>query len=511
MIYKIFSGSRSPPPVPQRSNIPPIGRRQTIAAASVLATESDSHPPDAHAVSESTSGPTPLPEPVMRDNRRRNSDSSWSHDSPAIPRVIYNRANLLTESFLTEIESTLSLFRDALKYHPPLYEQLVDFFVVFVRGIPPNSEATFRLEARYIAAFYLFDFLLSHSRAPAYLQEMGSDLLFSWAQSLLHRVTFSDYRAPSPYDICSEIARLLERSLALNPEQLVHTLLQTSSNRHLAVLAIMTLKDFRFAQSLLNHRCSTRLEVDLANMCGVPLAAIICILEHSPQLRTLCLRECWQLTTDDMQQILRACPSSLMKLDINGCHKVSGGIFPLLGGFQLLKCLRIRDCDFSQLAITEYVTRLCPTELEEFDASCTAPNSNSITDEAVVGLARRCKYFLRVLNLNGCTHISDSSLTALKSCPALEQLHIRRPPSAKKGGITDRGLGSLIKYWHDLKVHRLTVLDISGPYSISLRHLEYLPRITSLRQLTLSGAYKGKRLPERFLDSFHSKCRVTLL
>lgn len=217
--------------------------------------------------------------------------------------------------------------------------------------------------------------------------------------------------------------------------------------------------------------------------------------KNCPGLQELGLQGCTNITNDGLTDLVRGC-KRIQFLDINKCSGVGDtGICNLskacsshIKTLKMLDCCRVGDESITSIAM------FCNNLETLIIGGC-----REITDVSMKSLVSACKNSLKILRMDWCLNISDSSLSCiLNECRSLEALDIGCCEE-----ITDAAFQGLGNVKTELK---LKVLKISNCPKITVNGigmllekcnaLEYLD-VRSCPHVTKSGCEEaGLRFPD---------------
>ena len=146
-------------------------------------------------------------------------------------------------------------------------------------------------------------------------------------------------------------------------------------------------------------------------------AQLISIARGLPQLQSLNLSNCWNITDEGITAVAIGL-SQLQSLNITACYKITDeGIRAVASGCPQLQSLNIGYCDnITDEGITALANGLL--KLQSLDIGYC----DNITDEGIIALADGLPQ-LQSLNIDDCHNITDEGLIALaRGCPQLQSL-----------------------------------------------------------------------------------------
>ena len=112
-------------------------------------------------------------------------------------------------------------------------------------------------------------------------------------------------------------------------------------------------------------------------------AQLISIANGLPQLQSLNLSNCWNITDEGITAVANGLPQ-LQSLNIDSCNNITDeGIRALASGLHQLQSLNIADCD----NITDTGIRAVASGLPQLQSLNIADCDNNITDEGIRALA----------------------------------------------------------------------------------------------------------------------------
>lgn len=195
------------------------------------------------------------------------------------------------------------------------------------------------------------------------------------------------------------------------------------------------------------------------------------------KLKNLTLENCFGIK-DSVPGIPFPCSNSLESFSIRNCPGFGNNSLMLLG--QL--CPQLQNIEFTGLdGITDEGFALLIESCEAGLVSVRLRNCPKLTDKMVSELCKIHGGTLDVLNLDGCTSITDSSLVSVASdCLLLTELDV------SGSGITDSGVAALA-----CAVHlNLRILSISNCRLVSDKSLPFLVKLgESLAGLNIKKCY----------------------
>ena len=388
----------------------------------------------------------------------------------------------------------------------------MDFLYTLLGFFKNKSQSLLELETLITSVAAIFELLLTLRPADIELKSIGSDIYLRWVNELLSRVDFKDSTHTTTFEICRDISEKMDRSIELDStkKEIFENYSKPTNIQTFSAIVWISSKysSGHFLQQVLRERCASILQLDLSGMCALPSSMIVDLIGQCIRLVSLKLYNCWQIETENVLDIVNIGHPNLQYIDLSFCHKITAPALAALASIPRLKSLRIAACDqLSGPAFLQFVKN-CSTELEELDISNRHGTTHGITDTAVVLLTKRCRYYLRILNLDNCVNISDTSLFAIaKNCSSLEQLHIARPLDySNKTLITDKGICAVAKA--AISSSRLHTLNLSQCRGVSETSISALAKLISLRLLIIKGINKGKPIPERILSNLNPKCNL---
>ena len=127
-------------------------------------------------------------------------------------------------------------------------------------------------------------------------------------------------------------------------------------------------------------------------------AAVAAVVSKCPQLSSLVLSGCKQITEVEVAAVVSKCPK-ISSLNLTGCEQIT---------------------DAAVVAVASGCPQLTSLTLS-FEDGC-----EQITDEAVVELASGCPK-LSSLSLHGCTNITDAAVVAVGCGLRVQAAHVARP------------------------------------------------------------------------------------
>ncbi|EQC33358.1 hypothetical protein SDRG_09334, partial [Saprolegnia diclina VS20] len=227
--------------------------------------------------------------------------------------------------------------------------------------------------------------------------------------------------------------------------------------------------------------CSTLRTLNISGCTGVAGAGLGAISDHCTNMRRLSIANCSHL---DEWVLVRLFYNfqHLEHLDVAGCAQVADTTLKTLG-FQCrqLTFLNISFCsqvsDTGVVSVAQYCTRL-ETLLV---ATQKGRVNERVTDISCLSLGEHCPK-LRVLNVSGCTFVSDVGIAWLvQGCSHLESLDLTYCFKLTDEGL--RSIGANAPSLHTLRIgHAKNVSDVGLRFvSEGCPHLKVL----SLRQLYL--------------------------
>ncbi|XP_036919943.1 F-box/LRR-repeat protein 15 [Artibeus jamaicensis] len=154
---------------------------------------------------------------------------------------------------------------------------------------------------------------------------------------------------------------------------------------------------------------------------NIPRTALVWLLRDAERLQELALAPCHEWLSDqDLVPVLARNPQ-LRSVALAGCGQLSRRTLGALAeGCPRLQRLSLAHCDWVDgLALRGLVDR-CPA-LEELDLTAC----RQLKDEAIVYLAQRCGSGLRSLSLAINANVGDTAIQELaRNCPELEHLDL---------------------------------------------------------------------------------------
>ncbi|RXM34748.1 F-box/LRR-repeat protein 20 [Acipenser ruthenus] len=164
---------------------------------------------------------------------------------------------------------------------------------------------------------------------------------------------------------------------------------------------------------------------------------------HCPELFTLNLQTCLQITDEGLLSIFRGCPL-LRSLCVSGCANITDTILNALGQncpwlriLEVARCSQLTDLGFNSLA------RITDSTLIQLSIYClrlqvlSLSHCELIVDDGIrhVGSSPCAHDRLEVIELDNCPLITDASLEHLKSCHSLERIELYDCQQITRAGI----------------------------------------------------------------------------
>lgn len=195
-------------------------------------------------------------------------------------------------------------------------------------------------------------------------------------------------------------------------------------------------------------RDQLRVEVPPRPQVGpqIPRAALAWLLRDTKGLQELALAPCHEwLSDEDLVPVLARNPQ-LRSVALAGCGQLSRrALGALAEGCPRLRCLSLAHCDWVDGLALRGLADRCPA-LEDLDLTAC----RQLKDEAIVYLAQRRGAGLRSLSLAVNANVGDAAVQALaRNCPELEHLDLTGCLRVGSDGIRCLGQGSVV--WEEGK------------------------------------------------------------
>ena len=239
-----------------------------------------------------------------------------------------------------------------------------------------------------------------------------------------------------------------------------------------------------------------------------PSTIVNFVTEACPRIVSLVVGKSGRCGDDHLQQLATGCPQ-LQSLVLGGCEEVTdAGIQSIaeccsIGLLNLTECCHITDHGIRELARgcphlhtlelgTDEETLLCQnTEITDdgikllFENCSSLSNLNlgarlqTMTDQSVLQLACRTRNRLRTLSLLDAKELTDGGLRSLAlHCPSIISLDLGCCDK-----VTDRGLAAVAS-----SCQQLTNLNVDENFSITNAGLQKFSRLSTLSSLSLKRA-----------------------
>lgn len=172
----------------------------------------------------------------------------------------------------------------------------------------------------------------------------------------------------------------------------------------------------------------------------IPRAALAWLLRDAERLQELALAPCHEwLSDEDLVPVLARNPQ-LRSVALAGCGQLSRRTLGALAeGCPRLQRLSLAHCDWVDGLALRGLADRCPA-LEELDLTAC----RQLKDEAIVYLAQRRGAGLRSLSLAVNANVGDTAVQELaRNCPELEHLDLTGCLRVGSDGVRCLGLGSV--------------------------------------------------------------------
>ena len=191
---------------------------------------------------------------------------------------------------------------------------------------------------------------------------------------------------------------------------------------------------------------------------------MIALARNLPQLRSLSLDNCGNLTHEALRAVAQNC-QLLHVLEITSCPRIKAA--DILRNVPHFNSLKTFKCSYNTSAVVVALTARCPNleylhsyytlfddnEISILAQNCPAlrtldlPYNRLITDVGVVALGNGCKH-MREINLNRCINITDIAINEIADkCKELTALRVYDCPL-----ITTNSLKKIVEQCLDLQV-----------------------------------------------------------
>lgn len=177
----------------------------------------------------------------------------------------------------------------------------------------------------------------------------------------------------------------------------------------------------------------------------IPRAALARLLRDAEGLQELALAPCHEwLSDEDLVPVLARNPQ-LRSVALAGCGQLSRrALGALTEGCPRLQRLSLAHCDWVDGLALRGLADRCPA-LEELDLTAC----RQLKDEAIVYLAQRRGAGLRSLSLAVNANVGDTAVQELaRNCPQLEHLDLTGCLRVGSDGVRCLGMGSV---WWEVK------------------------------------------------------------
>ncbi|MEJ1276305.1 F-box and leucine-rich repeat protein 15 [Cricetulus griseus] len=200
----------------------------------------------------------------------------------------------------------------------------------------------------------------------------------------------------------------------------------------------------------------------------IPRAALARLLRDAEGLQELALAPCHEwLSDEDLVPVLARNPQ-LRSVALAGCGQLSRrALGALAEGCPRLQRLSLAHCDWVDGLALRGLADRCPA-LEELDLTAC----RQLKDEAIVYLAQRRGAGLRSLSLAVNANVGDTAVQELaRNCPQLEHLDLTGCLRVGSDGVRCLGMGTLAEYCPALR-------------SLRVRHCHHVaePSLSRLRK-----------------------------
>ena len=174
-------------------------------------------------------------------------------------------------------------------------------------------------------------------------------------------------------------------------------------------------------------KCPQLSSLSLSYCGNITDLAVMAVASGCPQLSSLSLGGCSNITDVAVMAVASGCPQ-LSSLDLTYCYNITdAAVVALVSGCQLTtlslsSCFKTTDLTYCYNITDAAVVAValgCPQL-----SSLNLPGCSNITDAAVVAVASGCPQ-LSSLSLGGCRNITDAAVVAVASgCPQLSSLSL---------------------------------------------------------------------------------------
>jgi len=227
-----------------------------------------------------------------------------------------------------------------------------------------------------------------------------------------------------------------------------------------------------------------RFELDLQTLeyINIPTKdynpALLALAEHCPDLQSLNLYGCDEVTDDTMIALVSGCPG-LKNLDLSGCKLITDAtIYEIAARCRNLEDLNLTYCNKVSsdaiIALAKGCPELSSLNLERFYYLYGSRIGGPINDAALTALGNHCSKLLK-LNLQSLSRFTDVGIIALANgCPKLQSVNLSCCPSE----ISDAAIEALAENCPDMQeLHLWENKNITA---------NAISRFTNLRILNLS-------------------------
>ena len=206
------------------------------------------------------------------------------------------------------------------------------------------------------------------------------------------------------------------------------------------------------------------INLSISDVTDTELAGII---QRNPNLQTLCLNSCQNITDAGLAHLTRLI--TLQTLNLSGCRNITDA-----GLEHLTRLITLQTLNLSFSNITD--SGLAPLTglitLQTLNLSFS-----NITDAGLAHLTRLIT--LQTLNLSGCRNITDAGLAHLTGLITLQTLNLSSCQNITNAGLT-----------HLARLTKLQILDLLNCQNITDAGLAHLTGLTNLQTLDLYACEK---------------------
>ncbi|WCJ38993.1 RNI-like superfamily protein [Euphorbia peplus] len=271
----------------------------------------------------------------------------------------------------------------------------------------------------------------------------------------------------------------------------------------------------------IGHNLSSLLYLDVSFCRKLTDKGLSAVAEGCKDLRSLHLTHCRFVTDELLRSLSKNCPN-LQELGLQGCSNITdNGLTDLVEGCRRIQFLDINKCsNVGDIGICN-LSKTCSSYLKTLKLlDCYKVGDESITSLAkfcnnletlIIGgcrdvsdvsmklLASACKNSLKVLRMDWCLNISDSSLNRiLNECRSLEALDIGCCEEITDAALQGLGTSETELSLKILKVSNCPKITVTGIAMLleKCKALEYLD-VRSCPHITKTGCDEaGLQFPE---------------